>query len=171
MQNGQLKKVTKNNLHKIKKKNLFKNIVLMCASLLLIIFLSEITFRLFGFGNLVIYQPDPKLVWKPLPDQNCYTKFNHKPVYINSKGSRGRDFSKVKPENVFRILSMGDSRTFGWGLSESETYSKLLENLLQKWVGDSMQIEVINAGVNSWSFAQMYVYLKDIGIKYVLYFS
>ena len=49
-----------------------------------------------GYANLVIYQPDPDLVWKPIPNQNCYTKFGHKPIHINDEGTRGKHFSKYK---------------------------------------------------------------------------
>jgi lysophospholipase L1-like esterase len=147
-------------------KRVLQNTTLVCFSLLLFFCFLEVCFRLAGYGNLEIYQPDPKLFWKLLPSQNCYTKVGHKPVHINSKGTRGRDFAKDKPENVYRILSLGDSRTFGWGLSEAETYSGVLESLLQDQFGDKLKIEVINAGVNAWSYGQMYAYLRDVGMKY-----
>lgn len=150
----------------LKLKKLLQNLTLSLASLLLFLFLMEVVLRLFGFGNLVIYQPDRNLFWKLKPNQRCYTKVGHKPVHINSKGTRGKEFNEDKPDDVFRIISLGDSRTFGWGLSEPETYSGLLESLLQEQVGDSLKIEVINAGVNAWSYAQIYVYLKDIAMRY-----
>lgn len=149
---------------KTSKKRLLQNLALVCASTVLFLVLLEIILRLAGYGNLVIYQPDPKLFWKPLPNQSCYTKFDHKTVHINSKGTRGEDFKEDKPKDVYRIISLGDSRTFGWGLSESETYSGLLERLLRNQFGN--KFEVINAGVNAWSFAQMYIYLRDIAMHY-----
>jgi len=149
---------------KTSEKRLLQNLALVCASTVLFLVLLEIILRLGGYGNLVIYQPDPKLFWKPLPNQSCYTKFDHKTVHINSKGTRGEDFNEDKPKDVYRIISLGDSRTFGWGLSESETYSGLLERLLRNQFGN--KFEVINAGVNAWSYAQMYVYLRDIAMHY-----
>src|SRR5262249_32694059 len=83
----------------------------------------ELTLRLLEYGKLEIYHPDPALYWKLKPNQNSYTKSDHKPVHINSHGTRGADFQDDKPANTLRILSLGDSRTFGWGLSEPETYS------------------------------------------------
>lgn len=157
------------NDHKSKKKKMkaiSQNLALTFTSLLLFILLLEVILRGIGYGNLVIYQPDPYLVWKPVPNQNCYTKVGHKPVYINAEGTRGKYFSKDKKNNSFRILSLGDSKTFGWGLEESETYSGLLEKLLQNHIGDSLKVEVTNAGVNAWSYAQMYVYLRDVGLSY-----
>ena len=146
--------------------SLLKNFSLVFASMSLFFLLMEVVLRLFGFGNLIIYEPDPKLFWKPKPNQNCYTKFEHKPIHVNAKRTRGEAFSASKPKNVFRIISLGDSKTFGWGLSDSETYSEVLAELLQKYVGSTLNIEVINTGVNAWSYAQMHVYLRDIGLNY-----
>lgn len=159
-------KMKQHNIKEPKKKVVLQNVALVFASLLVFFIVLEIVLRFFGYGNLVIYKPDPKLYWKPLANQNCYTKVNHKPVHINSKGTRGAEFDAQKPSNVFRILSLGDSRTFGWGLSDTETYSSKLQRLLQKKFGKSKKVEVINAGVNAWSYSQMYVYLRDFGIKY-----
>ena len=149
-----------------KKKKFYQNISLLFISITIFCLLLEVTLRLFGYGNLILYQPDPNLFWKPKPNQNCFTKIGHKPIYVNSKGTRGKDFVVDKPQDVFRIISLGDSKTFGWGLSESETYSGLLESLLQNHFKDSLRVEVINAGVNAWSYPQIYVYLKDVAIKY-----
>jgi lysophospholipase L1-like esterase len=126
----------------------------------------EIALRFCGYGNLEIYQPDPKLYWKLKPNQDCYTKIGHKPVHINSQGTRGPEFSTEKPAGTIRILSLGDSRTFGWGLTDEETYSRQLKQLLQAYVGSGKKVEVINAGVNAWSYPQMLVYFRDFGLKY-----
>jgi len=132
---------------------------------LLCVAVFEAVLRLCGFGNLEIYEPDPKLYWKLKPNQNCYTKIGHKPVHINSQGTRGPEFQTEKPANTIRILSLGDSRTFGWGLTDEETYSHRLERLLQAYVGQNKKVEVINAGVNAWSYPQMLVYFRDFGLR------
>ena len=121
--------------------------------------------RLCGYGNLEIYEPDPALYWKLKPGQDCYTKVGHKPVHINSHGTRGPEFQTAKPPNTLRILCLGDSRTFGWGLSEAETYCGMLAHLLQEQVGDQKRIEVINAGVNAWSYAQMRAFFRNYGLR------
>jgi len=131
-------------------KRLAQNLVLSLGVFLLCAGAFELLLRLNGYGNLEIYESDPVLYWKLKPNQDCYTKVDHKPVHINSHGTRGPEFLTQKPANSFRILSLGDSRTFGWGLSESETYSGVLQNLLQKEAPAGKRIEVINAGVNAW---------------------
>ncbi len=66
-------------------------------------------------------------------------------MHINAHGTRGPDFVVPKPANTIRILSLGDSRTFGWGLGDQETYSSLLQDGLQRDLGNSRKVEVINA--------------------------
>jgi len=143
-----------------------KKLGLAFGSFLLCLVLFEVILRLNGYGNLEIYQPDPKLYWRLKPNQDCYTKVDHQPVHINSHGTRGPEFTAEKPANTIRILSLGDSRTFGWGLPDEKTYSRQLERLLQQNVGSGKTVEVINAGVNAWSFPQMQVFFRDFGLKW-----
>jgi len=126
----------------------------------------EIVLRLNHYGNLEIYEADPQLYWKLKPIQDCFTKVNRLPVHVNSHGTRGPEFATEKPAGTIRILSLGDSRTFGWGLADEETYSRRLEQLLRTNLSGGKKIEVINAGVNAWSFPQMLVYLREFGVKY-----
>jgi hypothetical protein len=128
--------------------------------------IAEVTLHLMGYGNLEVYDPDPRLYWRLKPNQNCFTKVNHEPVRINSLGTRGPEFQSSKPAQTFRILSLGDSRTFGWGLTEDETYSARLGHLLQEKFGTGRRVEVINAGVNGWAYDQMYVYFRDVALGY-----
>ena len=147
-------------------RRLAQNLALSLGVFLICLGACELILRLSGYGNLEIYEPDPSLYWKLKPNQNCYTKVGHKPVHINSHGTRGPEFQSQKTPNTIRILSLGDSRTFGWGLSESEAYSDQLRRLLQNKVGPGRKIEVLNAGVNAWSYPQMLVYFRDVAINY-----
>lgn len=145
----------------------------MCCGVLL-----EIALRIAGYGNLEIYEPDAKLFWRLKPNQDCFTKVDRKPVHINSQGTRGPEFAPAKPAGTFRILSLGDSRTFGWGLAQDETYSSRLAHLLGEFRRTHLalrtaansaavdRLEVINAGVNAWSFSQMATYFRETGLRY-----
>jgi len=147
-------------------KRLLQNAALMTVTFLLCFLILEGALRLAGYGNVEIYEPDPVLYWKLKPRQNCYTKIDRKPVHINSMGTRGKEFTIPKPASTLRILSLGDSKTFGWGLSETEAYSGLLEKLLQERLGTSRRVEVINAGVNAYSYPQMHFFFRDHGLRY-----
>ena len=147
-------------------KNLLLNLAFSAFVFSLCLAVFEIILRLNHYGNLEIYEADPQLYWKLKPNQDCFTKVNRLPVHVNSHGTRGPEFATEKPADTIRILSLGDSRTFGWGLADEETYSRRLEQLLQKNLGGGKKVEVINAGVNAWSYPQMQVYLREFGLKY-----
>src|SRR5882672_4909667 len=76
-------------------KRLAQNLALSLGVFLLCAGAFELLLRLNGYGNLEIYEPDPVLYWKLKPNQNCYTKVDHKPVHINSHGTRGIEFQTV----------------------------------------------------------------------------
>ena len=171
-------------------RRLLQNLALFAGVFLLCALLCEIALRLAGYGNLEIYEPDQKLYWKLKPHQDCFTKVDHKAVHINAQGARGPEFPITKKVGTFRILSLGDSRTFGWGLADEETYSRRLEKLAARGfekqhpvtvaltpsdgvrenrpqsVREAMRVEVINAGVNAWSYPQMAVYFRDVGLRF-----
>jgi hypothetical protein len=71
----------------------FRLVVMGCvvAALMVgvLLVLAEIVLRLAGFGQVEIYEPDPRLYWRLQPHQQCFTKVNHQPVRINSHGTRG----------------------------------------------------------------------------------
>jgi tetratricopeptide (TPR) repeat protein len=70
-----------------------------------------------------------------------------------------------KPPNTFRILCIGDSITFGLSISNNETYSNYLEEILNKNL-EGTQFEVLNAGVTGWEPIDYFLYLKNEGVKY-----
>jgi lysophospholipase L1-like esterase len=143
-----------------------QNLALVVGSLALCLVVLEVVLRCAGYGNIEIYSADPLLYWKLKPRQNCFTKIGRKPVHVNSFGTRGPEFQLVKPVETLRILSLGDSKTFGWGLTEAESYSERIRKMLQDRAGRAKTIEVINAGVNAWSYAQMHAYFREYGLQY-----
>lgn len=147
-------------------KNALKNLALFATVFLLCGAVAEGVLRLRGYGNLEIYEPDPLLYWRLKANQECYTKVNRHPVRINAHRTRGGEFSTVKPAGTLRIISIGDSRTFGWGLREEETYSARLQKHLQERFGATKKIEVINAGVNAWSFPQMTAFVRAYALAW-----
>ena len=61
---------------------------------------------------------------------NLSTTFGSVPVTINSRGWRDSEHSLAKPANVFRILVVGDSVTFGYGVPLEAMFSRVLERKL-----------------------------------------
>ncbi len=78
---------------------------------------------------------------------------------INSKGLRDDETSYEKPEGIFRIVLLGDSRTFGFGVPIEKHFSTLLEGYFKA-------VEVINMGVNGFGVDQELLYLRSEGFRY-----
>ena len=82
---------------------------------------------------------------------------------INSQGLRDKEYSLQKPDNTYRILMVGDSFIEGQGQEIENTVSKLLEKSLTS-AAINKKVEVINAGVLSYSPLLEYQYLKERGL-------
>ena len=78
-------------------------------------------------------------------------------LHINRYGFKGPDIVIPKPTNVFRILSIGDSCT--WGSDDDNyTYPRAMEKALSAYVEQhhcDTNIEVVNAGVNGYNFERV----------------
>jgi lysophospholipase L1-like esterase len=108
-----------------------------------------------------IVQADVELGWSLKP----YSKANTPECEIttNSLGLRSPEIGP-KQKNEFRILSLGESSTFGIDVGDSETYSAFLQKFLNISI-PSRPITVINAGVSAYSSFQSLKYLKLHGLK------
>jgi len=62
----------------------------------------------------------------------------------NSDGFRDREVAPKQP-GVIRIVTLGDSSTFGWGADPDHTYRRLLEERLND--GSGPRFEVLNLGI------------------------
>ena len=82
-------------------------------------------------------------------------------VAVNGLGSRGPERGTSKPAGTPRILLLGDSFAFGWGVEQQETFGARLERLLTERVGP---VEVLSAAVPGWSTDQHYIYLRTRGL-------
>jgi hypothetical protein len=74
----------------------------------------------------------------------------------------------AKPEGTYRILVLGDSTTFGWGVPVEKPYAKLLEQKLNENLrpGGPKRFEVMNTGVGNYNTAQEVAYFKERGRLY-----
>ena len=84
---------------------------------------------------------------------------------INDAGFRDRRRSPRKPEGVFRIVALGDSLTFGYGVEEAEAYPAQLEGLLSGRSA-SPRIEVLDFGVGGYNAYNEARQFADLGPAY-----
>lgn len=91
--------------------------------------------------NEPFWLTDPDLRSQPMPHNEEQTSF---PVSTNPDGLRAPLFS-VEPEpGTWRIMTLGCSTTFGWGVRDEETYPARLGHHAREHGLD--QVEVINGG-------------------------
>ena len=83
------------------------------------------------------------------------------PVTINSLGLRDYEIQIPKPPHTVRILALGDSITFGYGVRLEETYLKVLKRKLNQHAHNGIRYEVINAGVEATGLDYYYHFLRS----------
>ncbi len=82
---------------------------------------------------------------------NAETKLFQSPVRINSHGFRGPELAQPKG-TVYRIVCLGESTTFGCTLNAADRpWPRLLEEKIRSRLNPARPVEVINAGVPSFS--------------------
>ena len=151
----------------INRRGILINLSLILISTVFGLFLSEIVLRLMGLNALYVsperdrfWKYDSLLGWAHEPGQEGIfeTPQFRTAVRINEKGLRDRGHSYERQNDNERILVLGDSFAWGYGVEEAERFSQLLEA--------SLGVEVINAGVSGYSTDQELLWYRNEGIKY-----
>ena len=102
------------------------------------------------------YIQDKRLLWKHRPSSIATSG-----IKINSDGFRGEEIVKPKPDDICRIICLGDSCTYGLLIkNDKDVYPKVLEAILNEKGIIKKKVEVINAGVSGYSSYQGLQLLK-----------
>ncbi len=87
-------------------------------------------------------------------------------ITIGSKHLRSNQESSYdKSAGTYRILCLGDSILFGYGVNNNETFSHYLEKLLNKF-SNGLRYEVLNASAPGWGPVEYLLFLQNEGFKY-----
>lgn len=101
--------------------------------------------RRFAAACLRVNQDIPTFAYpEPIPGSSVDTT---PPYTINSLGFRGPEISTTKSENTVRVVVLGDSVAFGWGVDEADGLRAQLERRLAAWYGTRRRVEVVNLAV------------------------
>ena len=148
------------------------NLYVLLVSTLIVLLLVEWGLRVFNpfgveFFHILPYHmqgmvDDPQLGYKH-PEAVTYMLGDNQ-VTINAHGLRDAEIPYTKPPGEKRVLVLGDSVTFGWGVSQGEAFSDQMEPLLRAQTGTRWQ--VINAGVNGYNTEQEAAWLRRDGMRY-----
>jgi len=155
--------------------NLIKKIIYLSVTIIFVLFCAEFGLRFYKLNFSIqgkyakqIFSEDDHVgfVLKPNLRINVVT-----PEYgwnfimdTDSNGHRGSRPLIAKTSGEYRILMLGDSFAFGFGVNSDQTFSSLLEEKLRNETG--INIRVINAGVPSYGTLQEVQYLKSYSKKY-----
>jgi hypothetical protein len=83
---------------------------------------------------------------------NVRGRFMEQPLLINSRGLREYEYGTRKEPGTFRIVGLGDSSLFGWGVPVEDSGLKVLERRLNGQLRPQ-KFEVINCAVPGYNTA------------------
>ena len=107
------------------------------------------------------YEEDPHSLVRLIPEQQSFSA--DKAVTINAKGFRGPVIPYERDLQNLRLLFLGDSLTFGYGVEFDDIVSTRVARLLNdKGVAN----EVINTAVPAYNTEQEVSYFEHEGVRY-----
>jgi GDSL-like Lipase/Acylhydrolase family len=99
--------------------------------------------------------------YEMVPDRDHFTYLES--VHVNHLGLRGPDLP-AKTSEEFRILCLGDSTTFGQGVSEEETLPALLQaDLADAGKAAGRQVRAVNGGLRGYATLHELALLEELG--------
>lgn len=141
-----------------------KEVVLVLVSLLVSLLVAEIAVRVFDPLGVSYFEESSRYHFDKIAD--TVLVYKHAPglrrvyqgveVSTNELGLRDRVIA-AKSAGEVRILLLGDSVTFGWGVRAEATFARKLESLLSAELG--RPVRTVNAGVGSYNTAQEHAFL------------
>jgi len=145
---------------------LCKNIPLLLSSVILFGIILEVVLSLF-WPHIVtepLCQYDPVLGWTNIPEAKVKQRFGDNHYYYrthNRKGLRSlREIPYDKQAGSKRILLIGDSFMWGYGVDDKDVISEVM----QKRFG--ARVEIVNGAVSGYGTDQVLLWLTREGLRY-----
>lgn len=120
--------------------------------------------RVISTGNLKgLVEPSPTegVVYDLKPSREWV--FQGARTATNSHGFRGHEYTLLKPAGTTRIVGLGDSVMFGWGVDQDAIYTHLLE---QELGTAARRVQVLNLAVPGYNTMQEAALLKAKGLAF-----
>ena len=144
-----------------------KRIALLLVGTLVGLLIAEGAVRVAGLGGTalnrgVLHGYDAQAGWKCAANLDAhYSQPGSFNVHVkcNSRGLRDSEKDFSKPAGTQRIVVLGDSFMWGYGVEDTEMFSSILEDKLPG-------TETINLGVSGYSTVQELIRLETEGLRY-----
>jgi len=139
-------------------------VALLLAGIVVALAAAEAVLRARGvLYGVVAPHADPQLKYTLRPNQKGRVgRVEHS---YNARGLRDRDYSDRPGPGVTRILSVGDSITFGQTMSLEQTFPKRIESSLNARA-EASRFEVLNGGVSGYNACQEEAFFRNVGSAY-----
>ncbi len=150
--------------------NLRANLLLAAASTLVMTGAAEVAVRVLDPIGISYYEHSRRYQLDRLPDAT--RGFRHRPGLIATYGATSTHFNELglrddpiapKTAGEYRVLAVGDSMTFGWGVPQEEGFTEQLQRELSRGLG--RPASVINAGVGGYNSVQELAFLREDGLR------
>ena len=114
-------------------------------------------------GHIVRLSPDPRIVYELAPGLDV--TFLGVPLRTNAFGFRGPAVPPARTRPAVRIVGLGDSVMFGWGVREEDTYlARLAEGL--RAAHPEVAWEVVNTAVPGYNTVMEVETLEAKGLRF-----
>lgn len=117
----------------------------------------------YRLGHLIRAAKNHDIVFELLPGLDV--EFLGKRLVTNRDGFRGPPREHAKPANGYRIVGLGDSVLFGWGVDYEEAGLPKLEALVQRALPGKV-VEAIDTGVPGYNTAMEFEVLREKGLAF-----
>jgi hypothetical protein len=119
-------------------------------------------------GGLIRPNPNPRIVYELWPGLDVVFDSSHgrnpPRVRTSRAGFRDRDYAAEKGKGTRRVVGIGDSLMFGWGVDQGQDYLSQVEERLNG--GSAGAWEVLNTAVPGYNTAMEVETLEAKGLAY-----
>lgn len=122
------------------------------------------------FHALMYPTKNRRMSYRMKPNVNCTVIIENSwlehPVQSESHGFRSKELTKAKPEKTFRILGLGDSTMWGYGLLYEDCYMGVFEEALRRGFGPEWRFEIMNTGLPGYNTVIENEIFKELGLDW-----
>lgn len=146
------------------KRQIAMGLLTFVAGLLAVFALLEIGLRLYWPQPIGVSSIDTVGVPLHTPNYDFRYKTDEFDIHtrFNSMGLRDKEYSLKKPNDVFRIVVLGDSITEALQVEDEKVYTEVLEASLNA-VSSATRYEVLNLGMSGFGTADELALWEDLG--------
>lgn len=114
-------------------------------------------------GEIIRPSSDADIIYELIPTSRY--RFKGHAVEINTAGFRGPSLPRVPPTGTVRIVGIGDSSMFGWGVAQDETYLARMEQALAE-LHPGTRWQTVNTAVPGYNTAMEVATLRVKGLAF-----